>query len=251
MNMLLQDVLSFLLDGAVVGPKQSLSVSVDTDGTCFCTVNVDTKSRTWPVLAFLAVGSTSWVPVTSRPLLQLVGDGLFAHLLLWGLWQQLESCFSEHCTLPRTCCWGLRQQKQGLLSLWGFYSIALRCSASGAVRLTRVTSALELLRPQGCAETLACELMSDGILGAVGYSQGQAPSWQTTWLTSSTAWMPPSQVVQWACEACSASSIGWDPSTLLSAGAPQESLKCFLQCPIDTVCHGYIPKKKRDGRGLH
>lgn len=32
-SVLLQDVVSFLLCGAVVGPKQSLSVSVATDGT--------------------------------------------------------------------------------------------------------------------------------------------------------------------------------------------------------------------------
>lgn len=97
--MLLQDVLSFLLCGAAVGPRESLFVSVGTDGTCLdceCShINQNMASAGIPccgqhALSICYQQDSSWA----------CGWWIVHTLVLVGtLWQQLESCFFKHCTL--------------------------------------------------------------------------------------------------------------------------------------------------------
>lgn len=158
-----------------------------------CTMSVHTQTRTWPLLLFLPVGSTPRAAVSSRTLLQFVGDGLFALLLLWGLCDSSwRAAFAGTalCLGPAAEGWGSRNRAcwaSGAFNAlhWGVQPLG---HSDGHTWVT--PPAPELPLAQGCAGALACELVSDGILWAVGYSQGQTPLWQTTWLTGSVPWVP-------------------------------------------------------------
>lgn len=80
--MLLQDLLSCLFYGAAVGSKQSPSVPVGIDGMClFCECSHINQNVASAGAAHCGQHTLSSTPDTPAA----CGDGLFAHLLFWGL----------------------------------------------------------------------------------------------------------------------------------------------------------------------